>query len=71
MSYAISLHTSSLRTQGPIITGVRGYGRSLPECQNEGARRMGPGVRRDDVEGIVRMPKRQEAIILITLPAAA
>jgi hypothetical protein len=40
--------TSSRRTPGPIITGVRGYGRSLPECQNGRTRRMGPGVRRDD-----------------------
>ena len=40
--------SSSLRTQGPITTGVRGYERYLPRCLNEKTRRMGPGVRRDD-----------------------
>jgi hypothetical protein len=43
---------SSRRTPGPITTGLRGYGRQLPERQIETTRRMGPGVRRDDVERI-------------------
>jgi hypothetical protein len=40
--------TSSLRKQGPITTGVRGYERCLPACFNERTRRMGPCFRRDD-----------------------
>ena len=40
--------TSSLRKQGPITTGFRGYERSLPTCLNETTRRMGPCFRRDD-----------------------
>jgi hypothetical protein len=45
---ANSLSTSSLRTQGPIATGLRGYGRCLPQRHNETTRRMGPRVRGDD-----------------------
>ncbi len=40
---------SSLRTQGPITTGVRSDQRCLTPCLTETARRMGPCVRRDDV----------------------
>jgi len=43
-----TLTTSSRRTPGPITTGSRGYERYLRACHNEAARRMGPGVRRDD-----------------------
>ncbi len=51
MVFANSLHPSSLRTQGPIATGRRGYERSLPLRQHERSRGMGPGVRRDDEIG--------------------
>src|SRR5260221_7570553 len=51
---ANSLSTSSRRTPGPIATGVRGYERHLPPCPKETARRMGPGVRRDDEVGCTR-----------------
>ena len=40
--------SSSLRTQGPITTGLNCYRRYPPPCPNERARRMGPCVRRDD-----------------------
>jgi hypothetical protein len=39
---AISLHTSSLRKQGPITTGLRGEVRFLPPYHNDAARRMDP-----------------------------
>jgi hypothetical protein len=47
MMAALNL-TSSLRKQGPITTGLRGYERSLPPYCNETTRRMGPCFRRDD-----------------------
>src|SRR5882672_8063508 len=40
---------SSLRTQGPITTGIRCYERYLPHRENERSRGMGPCVRRDDI----------------------
>jgi len=39
----------ALRTQGPI-TVVRWSRRRWPPCQNARSRRMGPCVRRDDIE---------------------
>jgi hypothetical protein len=39
---------SSLRKQGPITTGFRGYERPLPAYPNESTRRMGPRFRGDD-----------------------
>jgi hypothetical protein len=45
---ATSLRVSSLRKQGPITTGVRGYERPLPPRPNESTRRMGPRFRGDD-----------------------
>ena len=43
-----TLSTSSRRRPGPIATGGCSYGRSLTPYPNDTARRMGPGVRRDD-----------------------
>ena len=40
--------SSSLRTQGPIATGLDEVKRSLTHCLNETPRRMGPCVRKDD-----------------------
>ena len=39
---------SSLRTQGPIATGLGCYRRRRPLLPIDGSRGMGPGVRRDD-----------------------
>jgi hypothetical protein len=50
---------SSLRKQGPITTGFRGYERPLPAYPNESTRRMGPRFRGDDV---LRLVARQNKL---------
>jgi hypothetical protein len=50
---ANTLRASSRRTPGPITPGFNCCRRHLPQRQNETARRMGPGVRRDDVLRLV------------------
>ena len=55
---ATSLRWSSLRKQGPITTGLQGYERPLPPCHNEAARRMGPRVRRDDIQRELVIPAK-------------
>src|SRR5216684_4752109 len=36
-------------TPGPMTPGANCYGRHQTHCENESPRRMGPGLRRDDV----------------------
>ena len=50
------LHLSSLRTQGPITTGLRFERRLTPRRHQERSRGMGPCVRRDDGVGCSRTP---------------
>ena len=56
---AISLHESSLRKQGPIAAGRRGYKRYLTPCPNAATPRMGPRLRGDDAlrDGRERHPQ--------------
>ena len=50
-----SFTASSLRKQGPITTGVRGYGKTSDSfLQIDGARDMGPCFRRDDGRMMLR-----------------
>jgi len=56
---ANSLPTSSLRTQGPITTGVRCYGRRLPSCPIE-------TTWRDGVDGPLRHRVCQNEVVEIS-----
>src|ERR1700733_15112422 len=49
-SLFLLISPSSLRTRGPITTGLRCNDGRLPSCQQARSRGMGPGVRRDDGE---------------------
>src|SRR6266436_2364581 len=47
----INTHCRPGLEPGPITTGFHCYENRLPPAPNEKPRRMGPGVRRDDVSG--------------------
>ena len=63
LAMTIYHYASSRRRPGPIITGVRDYGRCLLQCLIETTRRMGPGVRRDDDDGGPRCESSSRQIL--------